>query len=660
MSLGNIIHSLKENYNSREDDILKDLYIPCFKNSSRYYRGTAYFRTSVLELYRESVLEFCRNKDAKISILTSTEVMPSDAVDIILGYKLRDLELSLESLLVDEETNIATKFVCALIASKKLDIHVVKGPLYHDKVGFFSDDQDNCVAFTGSGNETIPGISKDKNFERYVTSWTGHSCFSSYGEEWVSELTDAIDHGIYADAEIYRFDELSDYFLKKFEIPTNIDEISHLFQPELKYFNYDLLSKNGPQPHQIQAFFGWKNNSMHGFFEHATGTYKTASGLMCADSFLKSSDYVVISTPRKIISENWGRLIENCFSKEISLIKCWSEYKDWHSKAINTVNSERKAIFVFVNDTLWSNQGLNFLKILRNDFLLIADETHRWQDSRSEEFLAKIQPQARLALTAKLSEPGLETDVEHLLNYFAVNPAGQIYHDSLDLSYAIREGFLREYHYDLVKLTTDLSLHDFSNPEITSEVWADFMQQKRSHSPHKIVEKLKDFNRVLAYTGPKIDHAIEMLEETQKIWLLNNSMTGIFKKVTGDENQKSRHRIIKQFNLGNVRSLVAIKVLDEGVSLPISDVAIMTTSTTLHRQWIQRRGRVLRKENPIDDSKAMIVDFILDISCFHDDVRQKFIETYHSERNRILEFGGLSLSGVGISEDILRDCGWFL
>ena len=134
MSLEDVFHSLKTNYISREDDILNEVYIPCFQNSSRYYRGTAYFRTSVLELYRESVLDFFRGDGAKISILTSTEVMPSDAEDIILGYKLRDLELSLESLLADEETNVAAKFVCALIASKKLDIHVVKGPLYHDKV----------------------------------------------------------------------------------------------------------------------------------------------------------------------------------------------------------------------------------------------------------------------------------------------------------------------------------------------------------------------------------------------------------------------------------------------------------------------------------------------------------------------------------------------
>ena len=660
MSLEDIFHSLKTNYISREDDILNEVYIPCFQNSSRYYRGTAYFRTSVLELYRESVLDFCRFDGAKISILTSTEVMPSDAEDIILGYKLRDLELSLESLLLDEETNIAAKFVCALIASKKLDIHVVKGPLYHDKVGFFSDEQNNCVAFTGSGNETIPGISKNKNFERYVLSWSGHDSFSSYGEKWKMELTDAIDHGIYADAEIYRFDELSDYFMGKFEIPTNIDDLSTLFQPEFKYFNYELLSKHGPQPHQIRAFNGWKENSMFGFFEHATGTYKTATGLMCADEFLKTNDFVVISTPRMIISENWSRLVENCFNKKIRLVKCWSEHGDWHTKAINLVNSSRKTIFVFVNDSLWSPQGIQFLKILNDNFFLIADETHRWDVASSDEFLLKINPSARLALTAKLSEPLQEQEVEHILAYFADNLESERFHDTLDMPTALNEGFLRSYHYDLIKIIPSQNISGNSKTDLIRNIWNDFTHQKRIESEKLVVEKLENYNRVLAYTGPSIDDAIGMLEGIQNIWLLNSNLPGLFKKVTGRETQIQRRRIIKQFNLGDVRSLVAIKVLDEGVSLPISDVALMTTSSSSHRQWIQRRGRVLRKENPSDESTALVVDFILDISGFDIDVREQIINHRTSEIERTLEFAELSLNGLTYAQEMLTDSGWLL
>ena len=191
-------------------------------------------------------------------------------------------------------------------------------------------------------------------------------------------------------------------------------------------------------------------------------------------------------------------------------------------------------------------------------------------------------------------------------------------------------------------------------------IWNDFTYQKRIESEKLVVEKLENYNRVLAYTGPSIDDAIGMLEGIQNIWLLNSNLPGLFKKVTGRETQIQRRRIIKQFNLGDVRSLVAIKVLDEGVSLPISDVALMTTSSSSHRQWIQRRGRVLRKENPSDESTALVVDFILDISGFDIDVREQIINHRTSEIERTLEFAELSLNGLTYAQEMLTGSGWLL
>lgn len=92
MALSDVFKSLKTNYNSRLDDIICDLYKPCFKNSRTYYRGSAYFRTSVVELYRTEVLDFCRNNDAKIAILTSTDVVVDDVKAIRDGYLQRGLK----------------------------------------------------------------------------------------------------------------------------------------------------------------------------------------------------------------------------------------------------------------------------------------------------------------------------------------------------------------------------------------------------------------------------------------------------------------------------------------------------------------------------------------------------------------------------------------
>ena len=117
--------------------------------------------------------------------------------------------------------------------------------------------------------------------------------------------------------------------------------------------------------------------------------------------------------------------------------------------------------------------------------------------------------------------------------------------------------------------------------------------------------------------------------------------------------------IINEFNYGRVRGLIAIRVLDEGVDLPIADAAVMATSKRDHRQWIQRRGRILRKRERQDTSKAKIIDYVLDISDFNSNLRQTLRETGRQDLQRILEFTDSSdeESRLGVVS-ALTDAGW--
>jgi superfamily II DNA or RNA helicase len=101
-------------------------------------------------------------------------------------------------------------------------------------------------------------------------------------------------------------------------------------------------------------------------------------------------------------------------------------------------------------------------------------------------------------------------------------------------------------------------------------------------------------------------------------------------------------------------------VLDEGVDLPISDAAIMCRSNASYRQWIQRRGRVLRKKDPKDASKALIIDFILDLTPFNIEVRKKLRKNYASEVKRMEEFGSSSESTYDTILQSLEESGWEL
>jgi superfamily II DNA or RNA helicase len=63
------------------------------------------------------------------------------------------------------------------------------------------------------------------------------------------------------------------------------------------------------------------------------------------------------------------------------------------------------------------------------------------------------------------------------------------------------------------------------------------------------------------------------------------------------------------FITGSIDSLVSIKVLDEGVDVPVCDKAFILASTRNPRQYVQRRGRVLRKSE--GKTHAEIWDFMV-------------------------------------------------
>lgn len=659
MSLESIFPYLKTNYNSAVDDIVAEIYAPCLLHSEQYFRGTAYFRSSVLSLFSEEILEFCL-RGGKIEIMTSIRLSEHDVESIKEGYYLRRMEGLLNEILTDSQTETPGRFLCTLIASGHLDIHIVTGNFYHDKVGFFScknseSINEEVVAFIGSGNETYSGVSTGENIERYTLSWSTRTDFLEYGAQWSDELRTAIDSGKYLDGSIIqRFDRLPSDFFDKFKINDKLEREWFKSDIDLLYFDYDKLSLNGPQPHQIHAFSGWKKNNQFGLFEHATGTYKTATGLICSDHFLKDNDVVVITTPLRIVSENWYNLVKKCFPSIVNVIKCWGENPNWDEEAMEAISFKQKTILIFVNDSLWGERGELSLRLLKNNYLLIADEAHNWQDSRAQNFMNNNTPISRLALTAKLSEPGEDDLMEHVLLYFA---GSSPFVDTLNLDVAIRMGFLRDYSYSLVPVTFPES-DNLASVGTAEEIWNAYNEIKKDMSVRLGLSSLDERNRVLIYTGPKITDASEIFKSMQINWNQKTDDVNLIRKVTGEENQSSRKKIISDFTNGITRALVAIKVLDEGVDLPISDAAIMGRSNEQYRQWIQRRGRVLRKKSVSDDTNAIIYDFILDLNSVNEQAANHFLTNKAKEIERVLEFARSSSSNSNDIESILVSAGW--
>ena len=122
---------------------------------------------------------------------------------------------------------------------------------------------------------------------------------------------------------------------------------------------------------------------------------------------------------------------------------------------------------------------------------------------------------------------------------------------------------------------------------------------------------------------------------------------------TAQEDILTRQSLIERFTTGNdLQGLVAIKCLDEGVDIPATRRAFILSSTTNEKQFIQRRGRILRRAE--GKEFAEIFDFVtlprhLD-KVINDGVSSDAeIFLILKEYNRIKEFSRLAMnSSVGM------------
>ena len=128
-------------------------------------------------------------------------------------------------------------------------------------------------------------------------------------------------------------------------------------------------------------------------------------------------------------------------------------------------------------------------------------------------------------------------------------------------------------------------------------------------------------------------------------------------KFTGEENIEERLNLLNHFSNGDIHALVAMKCLDEGVDVPSAETAIIMASTSNPREYIQRRGRILRR-HPNKDL-AIIYDMIVSLSEKHmrrldKDQRDLELKIIEKESLRYREFAN---DAVNYDEcyDILDD-----
>lgn len=643
---------LLKHYKTYKNNIVKEFYNPVLKNAVLYQRSVGFFSSTALIELTKGLSGLVKNK-GKIQFIVSPYLSPEDIEAIEKGYEKRKIiEEALlrefkepENYFQEERLNL----LAHLIEEGTLELKVAFTPsnkktgMYHEKVGIIEDENGDKIVFTGSLNETINAFYN--NYESIVVfnSWEESK---EYAEEMQRDF-DLLWSGGENDLEVIDFPEVVKdkiKICKKTEVHYDIDEEEKI--EDIK----EAVRGNPRMPqgfilrdYQIEAIEHWKNNNYHGIFDMATGTGKTYTGLGAVVKLFedKKKLAVVIVCPYQHLVEQWVEDIE-LFNMEPIIGYSASRQKNWKQRLKDDVLDFNLGIiksfcFVTTNATYSSKFVTEIMESLGKNTLLLVDEAHNFGSGNLRKRLYS-QIEYRLALSATLERHGDEEGTEALKKYFGSKCI------EYDLKKAIADGKLTPYYYYPVLVFLDeeeLAEYKDVSYRVSKECHKDkrgklqvtekgkmlLMQRARivAGAKNKLgvlrdkMQDYKDDSHILVYCGaarvPTFEHdESEHDEEGERqivavSKILGNELGMKVTHFTSNESAQEREAIKRRFATTEpYQAIVAIKCLDEGVNIPSIRTAFFLASTTNPKEYIQRRGRVLRlaKNKPY----AVIYDFV--------------------------------------------------
>jgi len=470
--------------------------------------------------------------------------------------------------------------------------------------------------------------------------------------------------------------------------------------PKLKHKILDLFNEietirkapkfpysEGPREYQKQAYKNWIDNGYKGIFAMATGTGKTITSLNCVlEEYKKNKIYrFIVLVPTISLANQWESEITNKFNFEEVTI-CSSKNNNWEKEIrryIRNLTLGNKGDFAIVT-TYASFRSSKFQNLLQNitkfeneSLIIIADEAHTFGSKN----LLKVLPHQinkRIGLSATPERQFDEIGQQELSNYF--NSYEPNYTFSFDMKKAIESEVLSKYFYypHIVELEQDELIEyriitdklskwiDLDTGKYKDDPYVNNLLIKRKNVLHKARRKTLSLTNIVDeigvtnfkyafiyvpegyesnYENDDFDN-LDIIEDdnliTQYTSLLFEKYKLKLRKFTGDT--KDREIVLRQFGEGQLDALLAMKCLDEGVDVPQAKYAIFCSSTGNPRQYIQRRGRVLRTHK--SKKFAYIYDMIIKpaVEITSTDEKQAKVERniFLGEIRRLVNFAVLA------------------
>jgi superfamily II DNA or RNA helicase len=381
----------------------------------------------------------------------------------------------------------------------------------------------------------------------------------------------------------------------------------------------------------------------------ATGSGKTLTALGGLERLCKvtsSNLGVVIVCPYQHLIEQW---VEDIRQFSIDPIICYSSY-NWKKKFKNTVSDFRFGVIknfcvITTNNTLATKDFQKEIDKLKGNICLVVDEAHNIGARRQLECMKDVY-KYRLALSATLERHHDEEGTNRIKVFFGKKCI--VY----SLEQAIKDDKLTPYFYHPIPIYLESDeLNEYN--ELTEKI-VNILRKSPMNAPlpqsaemllikrarvvaaarnkisalYEIIKnEYANDNQMLIYCGATtvenscyIEGKVDTEEKRQieiVVEMLGKELGMRVSKFTSEEDSREREDIKEFFKNGDMlQALVAIRCLDEGMNIPAIRTAFILASSTNPKEYIQRRGRVLRKAP--DKTYAKIYDFITlprDLDC---------------------------------------------
>ena len=645
MSLRDI--QIDSEYRTLSCDMANDFYIPMLGEAILYKRAVGFFSSSALAAISAGIYELYEN-GGKIQLIASPRLSSEDIEAINDGYQQREeiikgaLKRELEDCTDFCQQN-RLNLLATLIAKGILDIRIAvtigkKGiGMYHEKMGLIEDIEGNIVAFSGSMNETDTAIHDNYEAIDVFCSWisTDNKRVERKNQAFL-KMWDGLDENIC----VMKFPEIEKEFIEKYQMG-DIDEKS-LKEGWAAYHVKPTFGLVKPEwlnlyDYQQEAIKNWQANDYCGIFDMATGTGKTLTALGAVAELCKNVKRlaVIIVCPYQHLVEQWVEDIR-AFGANPIIGYSGSSYTNYKKELKNRIFNFNYKItdffcFITTNASFMSKAINEEIRKLSQDTILVVDEAHNFgaknlQNTLQQDFTY------RLALSATLERQGDEDGTNILRNFFGNKCI------EYGLERAIAEKKLTPYYYyPVIVYLTDAELDKYQlytskiiqnivkrkDKTIVTNLAKEFMLKRArlvagaSEKIEKLREMANDFKNeknMLIYCGATnvqgydncSDDDIRQIDYISR--MLNFDFGMRTAQFTSREDSKERKRRLEEFQNGEIQALIAIKCLDEGVNVPAIKTAYILASTTNPKEYIQRRGRVLRLYP--GKEAAYIYDFI--------------------------------------------------